>query len=295
MSAEKLLPNKFTLSFRVKLSKNRHLITTQNINAPIGGTYDPLNGNLGVFPGGTQEQILKYQSIGRQNAALFTTSLTFPQWKLFGQKFYASASYTFQRSKSDIVAGSGSPFDPYNFDQEYSSDSNDGVHYFHALVSLNLPLNFQVNGMWLAQTGERFNIITGIDTNGDGFYLERPSFARDNSAAGVIETKYGLLNPNPSPGDVIIPRNLGRGPFKSSLDIFLTKWLLFNKDKTNNNQAKHSLRLFVDAYNILNYNNRSSPISNISSPNFLRYVELNNPNAFSYGARKFRFGVGFYF
>lgn len=281
----KSLPNKFLLSIQYKISNNKRLTTIRNINAPIGG----------IFPRGTREQVLSYQSLGNQNSSSLRTQLRFPQWKLFGKSIYLSVTHDFQKSKSDVVTGSGSPFDPYDFSREYSSDINDGIHDISAIVNLSLPKNFQLNGMWRANTGNRFNIITGIDSNGDGFYLERPTYATDISAVGMIATKYGVLNPNPALGEVIIPRNLGVGPFQTSMDLFLTKWFEFNGDKKNKKQAKQRLRLYVDAYNVLNNNIKPIQIGNISSPNFLKSVESNEPDASDYFARRFRFGVGFYF
>ena len=291
----KSLPKKFLLSIQYKTSINKRLTTIRNINAPIGGIIDLNSANTRIYPRGTREQVLSYQSLGKQNSSTLKTELRFPQWKLFGKEIYLSATHTFQKSKSDGVTGSGSPFDPYDFSREYSSDINDGVHYFSAIMNLSLPRDFQLNGMWRANTGNRFNIITGIDTNGDGFYLERPSYATDGSAVGMIATKYGLLNPNPINGEVIIPRNLGVGPFQTSMDLFLTKWFSFNEDKTNKKEAKQRLRLYVDAYNVLNNNRKPLPIGNISSPSFLKSLESNEPDASNYSARRFRFGVGFYF
>ena len=294
----KLLPRKFVFSLRYKLSKKRRLTTIRNINSPIARSYDINNGMFGIFPNGSREQVLDYGSIGKQNSAVFSANLRFPRLKVFfGDLSYASVRYAFERSKSNIVLGSGSPFDPYDFRNEFASDSNDGIHRFSALINFSFRKDIQLNASWVARTGSRFNLTTGIDSNGDGFFLERPSFVTDRLIPGAILTKYGLLNPNPLQGESLIPRNLGRGPFQSKLDLFVTKWLGFIKSKSKSNAPKLRLRLFADFLNVLNFNGKSTPIGNMSSPNFLESISpnevyrLGSPS----NARRIRFGAGLYF
>ena len=124
----------------------------------------------------------------------------------------------------------------------------------------------------MIRSGTRFNITTGRDSNGDGIYSERPAFAADPNKAGVVKTKYGLLDPNPTLGDNIIPRNLGRGPGNFNFDIFLTKSFLFNREQNNKTTSKHGLSLTMYINNVFNIVNKGNPIGNMSSPRFVRII-----------------------
>jgi hypothetical protein len=74
-----------------------------------------------------------------------------------------------------------------------------------------------------ARSGIPFNITTGRDPNGDTRFAERPAFATDPTKAGVIVTRFGSFDPNPSAGQALIPRNFGTGPRFFDIHLRLTK------------------------------------------------------------------------
>jgi hypothetical protein len=84
----------------------------------------------------------------------------------------------------------------------------------------------------------------------------------------LIQTKYGILDPNPAPGAILIPRNLGRGSKYFSVDANISKTFGFGDDKAK----KRSLNFSLDIYNLFNTINRADPIGNMSSPNFLEII-----------------------
>jgi hypothetical protein len=51
--------------------------------------------------------------------------------------------------------------------------------------------------------------------------------ARISFLMGLVETKYGLLDPNPIPGEVLLPRNYGRGPGLVLANLRITKTFAF--------------------------------------------------------------------
>src|SRR6267378_3727037 len=51
--------------------------------------------------------------------------------------------------------------------------------------------------------------------------------ATDPSKPGVIQTRYGLLDPNPSPDEHILGRNYGRGPAQTRVNIRVAKAIGF--------------------------------------------------------------------
>ena len=97
------------------------------------------------------------------------------------------------------------------------------------------------------RSGAPFNITTGRDNNGDNQYTDRPSFAQPGDP-GAIMTRFGVFNPDPQPGDQIIPRNFGDGPGAFTANLTLSKTFGFgpaptpwgNRAAAQNNQQNQS-------------------------------------------------------
>jgi hypothetical protein len=80
-------------------------------------------------------------------------------------------------------------------------------------------------------SGAPFDIITGTDPYGTTLYTARPGIATDPNTPGVIQTPYGLLDPNPKPGEAILPRNFGRSPGSVSVNLRLAKTFGFGPSR----------------------------------------------------------------
>jgi hypothetical protein len=242
---------------------------TRNVNAPLAGTFP----NAPVYPFGINRNIQEYQSRARNRIDRINVSAQFPEWKMWKGTMYLGVNYSFQWSRGNVVSGSGTPFDPYDFSQEWGPNIRDGFHAIYGWMSIPLPKKFYFNTNWEFDSGVRFNIYTGRDTNGDGFYLERPSFASDPSKPGVVTTPYGLLDPNPGPNDLLVPRNLGRGPITSEFDAGLSRSFGFNKDKNDKaHKPRQYLSFRINANNVFNFNNKAAPVGNMTSPYFLQSI-----------------------
>jgi len=267
---------------------------TRNINAPLAGTF-PL---APVYPFGSNKNIQEYQSRARNRVDRINVSAQFPEWKVGKGTVYIGVSYSYQMTRGNAVSGSGSPFDAYDFSQEWGPNTRDRFHAVYGWMSLPLPKKFYLNANWEFDSGVLFNIYTGRDTNGDGFYAERPAFALDASKPGVIDTPYGLLDPNPAAGDRLIPRNLGRGPVTSEFDMGLSRSFGFNKDKNDKaHKPRQYLSFRINVNNVFNFNNKAAPVGNMTSPYFLQSI-----SGQTYGGgpgtseqRKITFGSSFSF
>lgn len=266
ITAAKKMPKGYTLNFTFSHGTNFRRAFTQNINAPLAGTFNPLNPAASIRPFGNVGNIYETQSIGRSKTTKFSVNLNFPQ----SPKLYGFLRYEFSKSKSNIVSGTGSPFDPYDFSQEFAPDILDGVHRFSNYLSYQLPYKFTIGLDSRISSGTRFNIFTGRDSNGDGYFSERPSFATDLNKPNLVATKYGILDPNPAPGAQLIPRNLGRGPVNITSNLFIGKTFGFGEDKANKKPPKRTLRFNMSISNVFNIINKGNPVGNMSSPNFLQ-------------------------
>lgn len=301
ITAAKKMPKGFTLNFTFSHGKSFRQSFTQNINAPLAGTFNPLNPSLAIRPFGNVGNIYESRSGGKIETDRFSINLNFPQ----SQKLFANIRYSYIKSKSSVVSGSGSAFDPYDFSQEYAPTPYDGVHsisgyFFYSLTAKRIS----IGGDFYVSSGTRFNIFTGRDTNGDGFFSERPSFATDLSKPNLIRTPYGILDPNPSPDDELIPRNLGRGRKNIVFNSSISKSFGFNEDKKNKKPPKQTLNFSLRVNNVLNIINKGNPIGNMSSPNFLRSLSgfsdggitfINGAQQINFAGRSMSFSVGFGF
>jgi hypothetical protein len=296
ISISKRLSTKLSLQVDLTFNKATRLMTTTNINSPLPQTYNFATRSGGVYPFGTSERIINTQSIGKSNSTRMYISLNVPKLKLFKkQTILMNFFYAFDKSKSNVVNASSSPFNSYDFQNEYATDENDGVHSFYSLFNYSLPRLISINGIFNIRSGSRFNIITGQDTNGDGFYSERPAFSNNPNKIGVIRTKYGLLDSNPSANDILIPRNFGRGALQSNFDLYINKRFGFNGDKKNKIDPKQILDIGLNVTNVFNSNNKGIPIANISSPNFLQFVRNSSDGIFKNDPRRLILSASFYF
>jgi hypothetical protein len=283
-SISKNITKQFGVNFSFTRANNFRNLITRNVNAPVPNTNNYPLGEIGY--------VYKIDAVGKSVVDTISISPKLPSPKFGKYVGFLNFGYSFIKGRSNTINGSGSPFDPYDFSNEYSPTLLDGVHNFSMSYFQNLPFDTRINLIGSIRSGSRFNIITGEDTNRDGYYFERPAFASNPNKFGVISTIYGLLDPNPSIGDEIIPRNLGRGPTVYDFNFSLNKSFGFNRDPKTK-KAKQSLNINVSVTNIFNITNRGIPIGNMSSPNFLNY--LNTSAEFFSNPRRFNFNIGFKF
>jgi hypothetical protein len=295
-SLEHQLPHNIKLSITYSHSDGLRNLRTVNINAPLGGTFDPALTSSGLRPlGKAAGNIFEYQASGRSMNNSVSVSLNAST-----KKFNFWGSYTLGKNKSRDNGNSGSPFDAYDFRNEWSRASFDTRHFFYASGNYQTASGYNVNTFIVANSGGPYNITTGRDTNGDTFYSERPGFATDLSKPGVIVTPFGAFDPNPVAGQKIIPRNFGQGPGFLSVNVGLSKTIKFGRAippksapapssgnvVTAANSGKppakqpvqrpYQLTFSIYANNVLNYANKSAPVGNMSSPYFLKSTGTSN-------------------
>jgi len=205
---ERSLPRNSNVSVNYIISRGVHLLRQRNINTPFDN---------GVRPFGDTGNLFLNESTGfsRQNQLMtnFSTRLL-NSVSLFG--YY---SLNFARADTD----GGGPANPYDLRNEYGPGRNDIRNRFMIAGSLTAKWGISLSPFFQFNSGAPFNITTGRDTNGDTLFTERPAFASNPNAPGVVKTQWGSFILNPGPGDKIIPRNFGRGPSNYSLNLRLSK------------------------------------------------------------------------
>ncbi len=89
----------------------------------------------------------------------------------------------------------------------------------------------------------------------------------------MIATRYGLLDPNPAPGETIVPRNYGRSPGQFIVNLRVGRDFTFGAhDQTSSSKGffkrPYTLTTGASARNLLNHLNPGPIIGNINSTLF---------------------------
>jgi hypothetical protein len=279
ISVERQLPFNFTAAAAYINSIGSHYLRTRNINAPIPGSDGiaqpgsrPLTGFGNVF---------EYESDGKFRQHL----LTITAYNRLNKHYTLFGSYVLGKSEGDTDGVGTFPANGLDLNAEYGRSAYDIRHRVFLGGLINLPAEMSLNPLVIISSGAPFNITTGIDSNGDTLFTERPAFAGGHAGGTVKVTRLGAYVLNPGPGERIIPRNFGSGPLGYTLNLRLAKTFTFRgitggapkpaQKKAGGGQTSpaasdrsYKLNVSVFAFNLLNRTNRGAPIGNLSSPFF---------------------------
>jgi hypothetical protein len=295
VTIERQLPANTTMALTYTNSHGLHLFRSEDINAPLPGTYNPAMANSGLFPLGHPGPVELMESSGiyNQNQVIANVNAKLNAGlSLFG--FYV---YNHARSNTD---GMGTfPANPYNFAGEYAPASTDVHHRFTVGGSISLKWAVRISPFVVAQTGAPFDVTAGSDLFGTTLFNGRPGIATDPPKPGLIQTAYGLLDPNPTPGERMLARNYGRGPGQFNVNLRIAKTIGFGKERGASGDARpgaptgqgaalaavsgrglggligspatshrFNLSIGLSVRNLLNHTNPGPIVGNITSPYF---------------------------
>ncbi|WP_263416495.1 TonB-dependent receptor [Terriglobus albidus] len=249
-------------------------LRTRNINSPLDN--DP----LGLRPGPRYENILQFQQTGSVIGDLETVSFASSASKRI--QFYALYVYvdlqgtidkepTFSPQSSNTDAG------------EWAQISGRSRHNIVTSGQAQLPFGLTIAHVFRVLGGTPYNLVTGIDRNGDGNFNDRPELAT-LSTPGAIDTRYGWLVSEGGNGTTA--RNAGLMPWNIYLDTNLTRRFVLNPKAAND--RRQTLSLNLRSANLLNHTNVTTMGSILGSPSFDRAV-LADPG------RRLEFGVRYAF
>lgn len=297
---ERQLPGNTTLATAFTNTRGVHLLRTRNINAPLPGTFTPGAPSSGVRPFGPGD-IFLYESSGVLDQRQWITNIN----TRFSRNVTLVAFYAYNRAKSNTDGAATLPADPYDLSTEYGRAALDTRHRIFVGGSITAPGGLRFSPFITARSGAPFNITTGRDVNGDTVFRERPAFATDLTKPGVVVTPFGAFDPNPAPGQRIIPRNYAEGPGYFSVNLRVSKTLGFGGSANGpggpsppgegrrggrrgrggpggmrmgggigaifaegSTEQRYNLTLSVSARNLFNRTNPGPPIGNLTSPFF---------------------------
>ncbi len=218
LGIERQIPGNTTVSVNYTNSHGLHQLLSRNINAPFPGTYTGVAGS-GLYPYGNVGPIYEQESGGLYNQdqlVVNVNSRVNRNVSLYG--FYV-LSYAW--SNTDGIGTF--PANQYSMDGEYGPAETDIRHRGSIGGTVVAPWNLRFSPLIVIQSGRPFDIFTSQDVYGDTLLSARPGIPTDPNKPGLIHTAYGLLDPNPSPGEAILSRNFGRGPGLFSVDLRLAR------------------------------------------------------------------------
>ena len=274
ITVERQLPENTTLAATYTHTRGYRELHSMDTNAPLPGTYDPAVQDSGVFPLGHPGPVFTMVSSGvfRQNVlAVNVTSKVSQTVSLFG-------NYSLNRAMSDFDSATTFPANPYSSIGEYGPAFWDIRHKVYAGGTINTKWNVRFSPLISLQSGAPFDITTGSDLYGTTLFNARPGIATDPTRPGLIPTAYGLLDPNPIPGETTLSRNYGRGPGQMSVNLRVAKFFTFGSERKAAQhgggifaapaERHYTLSISLAVRNLLNHTNPGPIIGNITSPLF---------------------------
>jgi hypothetical protein len=284
---ERQLPANTTMAVTYTSSHGMHLFRSEDINAPFPGS--------GLYPLGHPGVVELMESSGIYNQNQVITNVN--------SKLNAGLSlfgfYVYNRARSNTDGIGTFPANPYNFSGEYGPASTDVHHRFTVGGSINLKWAVRISPFIVAQSGAPFDITAGNDLYGTTLFNGRPGIANDPTKPGLIRTSYGLLDPNPTPGEALLSRNYGRGPGQFNVNLRIAKTIGFGRERggstastssaptgqgaalaaaggrglggvigTASTSHRFNLNIGLSIRNLLNHTNPGPIVGNITSPYF---------------------------
>ncbi len=225
VTLEQQLPRNTTLAVTYTNSHGLHVLRSEDINAPLPGTYNPSVQDSGVFPLGHPGAVDLMESSGlyNQNQLISNVNAKLNSGlSLFG-------FYVYNRAHSNTDGVGTFPANPYSFAGEYGPAATDIHHRVTIGGSINLKWAVRISPFVVMQSGAPFDITSGEDLYGTTLFNARPGVGADQNKPGLIQTSYGLLDPNPSPGERLLSRNFGRGPGQYNVNLRIAKVIGFGR------------------------------------------------------------------
>jgi len=223
-SLERQVTKVVSVSLTYLNSRGVHQFLTNNVNAPLPGTYNPSIPTSGTRPFPALGNIYDYESVGifeqNQMIANFNARAA-KNVTLFG-------FYSLNYANSDTAGPSSFPDNPYNIEQDYGRAAFGIRDKVVVGGSIALKHGFLLSPLINFQSGTPFNVTVGQDLNGSTIFNQRPAFATGSTpAADVVVTRYGNFNIAPAVGQPLIPINYGIGPNNFVMNLRISKTFTF--------------------------------------------------------------------
>ena len=157
----------------------RDLFRSVDSNAPIGG----------VRPDASIGSITLVESTGRSLSQSLETRLSFTYQP---SRLSATVGYTLGEVMDDSDGALTLPPDSLDLSGQWGPARQDIRHRLQGSINSNLWAGFRFDANLRAQSASPYTITTGLDTNRDGEFSERPAGVTRNSVRGVSSTNLDM-------------------------------------------------------------------------------------------------------
>jgi hypothetical protein len=220
---ERQMPLNTTVAVTYANTHGLHLLRSLDINAPLPGTYSAFVPGSGTLPLGRPGLVVLMDSTGLYNQNQLMVNVN----SRVNRKISLTGSYSYNLASSNTDGLGTFPANPYSMVGEYGPAATDIRHRATVAGTITTKWGIRFNPLLTANTGPPFDITTGQDLYGDTLFNSRPGLAIDPSKPGMVQTKYGVLDPNPTAGEKLLPRNFGRGPGQIMLNMRIGRTFSF--------------------------------------------------------------------
>ena len=243
-------------------SRGLHSLRSLDINAPLPGS--------GLYPLGNPNPLFLMTSSGVYNQNQISANFN----SKVNKSISLTGSYTFNRARSNTDGLGTFPANPYDYAGEYGPASSDVHHRINLAGTISTKWNVRFSPLVSIQSGPPFDITTGSDVYNTTLFNARPGIDAPSGKAGLIQTSYGLLDPNPTPGEALLTRNSGRGPAQISLNLRVGKTISFGPEQGKAGARRYNATISLSIRNLLNHTNPGSITGDITSPLFGRANQM---------------------
>jgi hypothetical protein len=224
---EQQISKNATVSLTYLNAHGVHQLLTNDINAPLPGTFQLGEPQLGTRPfGNAAGNIYDFQSGG-----LFNQNQLIANFNLrLGTKFTLGGFYTLSYANADTTGNSGGlTMNPYDIRQDYGRAAFDVRNRVVIIGNWNLPHQFTLSPFLVASSGSPFNVTVGQDLFGTGSFNARPALG----SSCVVSPTCPLgttFNSDPTTAQSIILPYAYENPGQFTFNLRLSKTFSFGRE-----------------------------------------------------------------
>jgi hypothetical protein len=279
LGVERELPQHWHVQANLFDAQAWDTLRSRNINAPLvsNNTTNPLLAPRPIAPG---KNIFQFEQSGHLHGQVVFVGADQHSYKRFG----IFVGYLYFNLKTDADSATLFPQSSYSNSGETARASWESTHRLFAIGQLNLPEKLSFTSQFDASSGDPYNVVTGMDNNGDGVFNDRPSLAAQQGT-GTYQTPFGLLNTTGINGS--LARNAGTMPTLIHLDTNLSRTFELHSHGLAADRHQ-SVTLNARSANLLNHTNVTTVGSVVGSPTFAQPLAAE-------AARRVEFGIRYTF
>jgi hypothetical protein len=227
MGLEQQLSKNATLSVTYLNAHGVHQLITDDINAPVCGTFSLGLPNCGYYPyGQAAGNIYDFQSGGLFNQNQLITNFNLR----LGTKLTLGGFYTLSYAKADTTGNSGGlVMNPYDIRQDYGRAAFDVRNRGVIVGNWNLPHRFTLSPFVVVSSGSPFNVTVGQDLFGTGAFNARPALGSPCAVSATCPLGTTFIS-NPATAQSIIPPYAYQNPGQFTFNLRLSKTISFGKE-----------------------------------------------------------------